>query len=258
MLIDWFTVGAQVLNFVILVWLMKRFLYQPILHAIDAREKRIADQLADAEARKAEARKERDEFERKNGEFDQQRAERLKKVTMEADSEKKRLLDEAREAADAMTAKRLETLHQEAQTLKQALTRRTQDEVFAITRKVLSDLADTDLEKRATAVFLQNMQAMEDDARSDLAQALTSSDEPAVIRSAFELPKTQRAKLQTAINQTFSAEIALRYETTPDLVTGIELTAGGNKIAWSISDYLSSLENGVEELLKAKTNPGAL
>ena len=47
MLIDWFTVGAQALNFLVLVWLLKRFLYQPILDAIDAREKRIAKELAD-------------------------------------------------------------------------------------------------------------------------------------------------------------------------------------------------------------------
>lgn len=45
MLIDWFTVGAQVLNFVILMWLMKRSLCQPVLDAIDAREDRRA-QLA--------------------------------------------------------------------------------------------------------------------------------------------------------------------------------------------------------------------
>ena len=51
MLIDWFTVGAQALNFVILVWLMKRFLYVPVLDAIDAREKRIATQLGDATAK---------------------------------------------------------------------------------------------------------------------------------------------------------------------------------------------------------------
>jgi hypothetical protein len=57
MLIDWFTVGAQALNFLILVWLMKRFLYKPILHAIDAREKRIAAELADADAKKAEAKR---------------------------------------------------------------------------------------------------------------------------------------------------------------------------------------------------------
>ena len=62
MLIDWFTVGAQVLNFLILVWLMKRFLYQPILRAIDAREERIAKELADAQARRIEAQKEHDEF----------------------------------------------------------------------------------------------------------------------------------------------------------------------------------------------------
>ena len=59
MLIDWFTVGAQVLNFVVLVWLMKRFLYRPILDAIDAREKRVAAELADADARRAEAGRER-------------------------------------------------------------------------------------------------------------------------------------------------------------------------------------------------------
>jgi F-type H+-transporting ATPase subunit b len=57
MLIDWFTVGAQVLNFLILVWLMKRFLYKPILNAIDAREKRIAKELADADATRAEAQR---------------------------------------------------------------------------------------------------------------------------------------------------------------------------------------------------------
>ena len=57
MLIDWFTIAAQALNFLILVWLMKRFLYKPILNAIDAREKRIATELADADAKRAEARR---------------------------------------------------------------------------------------------------------------------------------------------------------------------------------------------------------
>ena len=79
MLIDWFTVGAQALNFLILVWLMKRYLYKPIRHAIDEREKRIAAELANADAKKAEAQKEHDEFQHKNAEFDQQRAALLSK-----------------------------------------------------------------------------------------------------------------------------------------------------------------------------------
>lgn len=57
MLIDWFTVAAQAVNFLVLVWLLKRFLYKPILGAMDAREQRIASQLRQAEAEKAEAKK---------------------------------------------------------------------------------------------------------------------------------------------------------------------------------------------------------
>ncbi len=55
MLIDWFTVVAQIVNFLILVWLLKRFLYKPILDALDAREKKIAKELADADLKKTEA-----------------------------------------------------------------------------------------------------------------------------------------------------------------------------------------------------------
>ena len=110
MLINWFTVVAQAINFLILVWLLKRFLYKPILHAIDEREKGIATQLAQAEAKEAEAQKERDDFQHKNEAFDQERAALLKKATDEAKAERQRLLDEARKDADALRAKRQDAL----------------------------------------------------------------------------------------------------------------------------------------------------
>src|SRR5271154_4625833 len=132
MLIDWFTVGAQALNFLILVWLLKHFLYKPILRAIDAREKKIAAELGDADAKKAEAQKEHDEFQHKNEEFDQQRAALLTKAIDEAQAERQRLLDEARKAAVALSSKRQEALRSEEQNLHQAIRRRTLQEVFAI------------------------------------------------------------------------------------------------------------------------------
>jgi len=52
-----------------------------------------------------------------------------------------------------------------------------------------------------------------------------------------------------------AAEVRVRFETAPDLVAGIELTTNGHKVAWSIADYLASLEKGVGELLKAKDEP---
>ena len=105
MLIDWFTVAAQALNFLLLVWLLKRFLYQPVLDAINAREQRIALQLADAAAKEAAASKERDEFARKNTEFDSQRAALLAKASEEAKAELQRLLEQARKEADALRSR---------------------------------------------------------------------------------------------------------------------------------------------------------
>ena len=64
--INWFTVIAQLVNFALLVWLMKRFLYAPVLAAIDAREKKITAQLTAAKTQQAEAQTEHEEFTKKN------------------------------------------------------------------------------------------------------------------------------------------------------------------------------------------------
>ncbi len=252
MLIDWFTVGAQALNFLILVWLMKRFLYQPILHAIDAREKRITARLADATAKETEAKKERDDFKQKNEEFNQQRDALLGKATEEATTERRRLLDEARKAANALSAKRQEALINEARNLRKTLSRKTQDEVFAIARKVLTDLAGASLEARMVDVFIGRLRMMPDEAKTSFAKALRTASDSALVRSAFDLPEAQHKTIQIAISETFSVDIQVRFETAPDLISGIELSASGKEVAWSIDDYLASLEQIVGELLKEK------
>jgi F-type H+-transporting ATPase subunit b len=255
MLIDWFTVGAQALNFVILVWLMKHFLYKPILNAIDTREKRIAAELADADAKTTEAQKDRDEFQHKNEAFDQQRAALLSQATSEAKTERQRLLEEARQAADALSAKRQETLRNDAQSLNQAIRRRTQQEVFAIARKTLTDLATTSLEERLSDVFIRRLREIDDQAKAGLASSLKTASEPAIVRSAFDLPVQQRSAIQDAINRAFSADIRIRFETAPDLVSGIELVTSGQKVEWSIAGYIAALEKGVGELTQEKDKP---
>jgi F-type H+-transporting ATPase subunit b len=252
MLIDWFTIIAQVFNFLILVWLMKRFLYKPILNAIDAREKRIADELASADKKKAEAQKESDEFKHKNEEFDKQRAALLSKATQDAETERQKLMDEARIAADVLSAKRQESLRNDTKNLNQAISLRTQQEVFAIARKTLGDLSTTTLEECMTGVFIRRLQGMDSQTKNGLLNVLKTSSQSGTVRSAFDLAEGQRAAIQNALNVFFSADIHLKFETTPDLIGGIEFTSNGQRLAWSIADYLKSLEKGVDELLKEK------
>lgn len=251
MLIDWFTVGAQVLNFLILVWLLKRFLYKPILEAIDAREARIAAELANARGEQTEAARERDEFQRKNEELERQRAGLMSQAAEEAKAERQRLLQEARKAAETFSADRMNTLRDEARNMNQAISLRAQQEVFAIARKALNDLAATTLEERLGDVFIRRLREMNEEAKQGLAEALKGASEPALVRSVFELPEAQRVAIQNALNETFSAGIPLRFETAPDLVSGIELKLNGHKVAWSIDDYLASLQSSVEEVLSS-------
>jgi F-type H+-transporting ATPase subunit b len=249
MLIDWFTVCAQALNFLILVWLMRRFLYKPILQAIDAREKKIAKELADADAQKAGAQKEHDEFQHKNEEFDKERAGLLAKAADEAKTEARRLIDEARKESDGSRAKARDALISEQRSLGDEITRRTREEVFAIARKTLADLSSASLEERMVDVFVRKLRTLEGKEKEEMKAAFKSPSPATVVRSTFDLPAAQRSAVEEAIKETLAIEPPVNFQTAPDLVSGIEITASGRKIAWSIEDYLKSLDKGVGALL---------
>lgn len=257
MLIDWFTVAAQVLNFLILVWLMKRFLYKPVLDAIDAREQRIASELSGAKAKQAEASAQRDALQKRNEAFDQQRAELLEKATREAADERQRLIDEAHANADTLLASRQKKLRSDAASLNRAIQQHTRQEVFAIARKTLADLASASLEASATTEFVRRLKSLDPADKSRLVAALAGASEPAVIRSAFELPDAQRTTIQQALHELFASKQPLHFDTAGALIGGIELNVNGQRVAWTIDAYLGSLEADVSQLLDDTKAPAS-
>jgi len=256
MLIDWFTVIAQVVNFLILVWLMKRYLYQPILKALAAREQRIAASLADADAKMTEATRQREEYTRKNTEFERERAAVMFKTQDEAGIERNRLFEAARNDADQFRDKLQGRLNGEYNQLRDSIRHRTRDEVFAIARKTLVDLAGITLEERMAEVFISRLQGLGSAEKARLEALLKSPDMPVVVRSAFDLAPAQHAEIEAAIRKTLASEAPIQFEIVPDLVSGIELNMQGQKVAWSIGDYLASLEKDAIELLKAQRHEG--
>jgi F-type H+-transporting ATPase subunit b len=252
MLIDWFTVGAQAVNFLILVWLLKHFLYKPILHAIDEREKKIAAELADASSKKIEAKKEQDEFQHKNDEFDKQRDELFKKVTADAGVEKAKLLDEAKKAADVFSEKRHASFIQEEEKIQQSIMKRVQKGVFAISRKALKDLSGTDLDERIVNVFVGQLTGSSLTNSSLTNSSLKNSATPVTIRTAFAIPTALQATVEKQIKDKLSPDAQIQFEVNPDLISGIEIRSDGQKFAWNISDYLNSLEKEIEGTVKQK------
>lgn len=249
MVIDWFTVGAQALNFLILMGLLKHFLYRPILDAIDTREKRIASQIVDAKHQKAEAHKEKEAFEQKNEAFDADRAELLKRATAAADAEGQRLIAAAHKAADAVAAKRHNALKAEEQDLRASVRRRTSEDVFAVTRKLIADLADASLDASIYKLFIARLKVM-NAADVTLMKTALACAYPAktVVRSAFNMTGRQQAAIRKAIADSFASDAAVEFETVPALLGGIELVASGQKLGWNIDDYLQNMQAGVDAL----------
>jgi len=249
MLIDWFTVGAQALNFLILMGLLKHFLYRPVLDAIDTREKRIDGQLADAKRQKVEAHAEKLAFGQKNADFDADRADLLKKAQAAADAEGKKLLEAARDAADAAAAKRRDALKAEDLELVASIRRRTSDGVFAVTRKMMADLADASLEASIGKLFLRRLKSMDAAAVTQMKTALASTHPTAVVRSAFDIPARQRAAIGTAVGHLLGSDVAIDFETAPALLSGFELVVSGQKLSWSIDDYLQAMQASIDTQL---------
>ena len=248
MLIDWFTVAAQVINFLVLVWLLKKFLYRPIIDAMNEREQRIAAQLRDAETEMSEAANERESLRAAKAEFDAQKQASLRQAEEEAEATRQRLIEETRREIEAKRAKWLETLQEEQTTLRTEFSHRVQQEVFAIARQTLKDLAGEQLEERIASAFVDRLRGLDGEERARLALLVRTSRSPVQIRSAFSLPSAARTEIEAAIREALDGEARIQFQQAADLVAGIEMAADGHKVSWSVSGYLSSLEDTAKEI----------
>lgn len=255
MKINWFTVIAQVINFLILVWLLKKFLYKPILNAIDEREKKIRNQLKDADDKKAVAQKEQDDFKKKNEDFDQQKKELMDKAVADANTQKQQLMDAAKTEADDLRTKMEKAAKEKQENDNLQVTKKIQQQVFAITRKALGDIASISLEEQSANTFNQHLAALKDDEKKQFIDAFKANANTILVRSAFELPAKQQKKINDAVNEVLDTKATLQFKTAPEIISGIELSTNGYKIAWSFSEYLNSLEKNISENMKEKVKP---
>lgn len=221
--INWFTVIAQIVNFLILVWLLKRFLYKPVLNAIDEREKKISGQLNEAEATKAAAEKEHQLFAQKNELFEQERAAKMNVAVEEVDAEKTRLFEDVRKESEAIRTKYEASLKEQEKNMAETLRNKTTEEVFAIAGKTLGDLANVSLEEQVVTLFLEKVRSLDSDQKEELKNAFRDAQKSITIRSAFELSPASKKELEKVIEDITGQQNKFSFQVAPSLVSGIEI-----------------------------------
>ena len=252
MLINWFTVVAQIVNFLILVFLLKYFLYDRVIRAMDQREQKIQQRLQEAEEKKQEAEQEAEAYGKKNRDFDAKREEMLAQARNEADARRKELTEEARQKVDNLQSVWVETIQRDKKSFVQDLRKMAGNQVYAIARKAFRDLADADAEERAIKAFLAHLKSMSKKTREALATSIKESGNEVVVRSSFEIPAKMREKITGSLHRQIADGIGIRYEAASELIMGVELKIRGHKIAWSLEDYLDTLEEHALQALEAE------
>ncbi|MFT6270938.1 MAG: F-type H+-transporting ATPase subunit b [Alphaproteobacteria bacterium] len=250
---DWFTIAAQIINFTILLWLLRRFLYRPILDGLDAREIRLNKILDEANSKNIDAEQRQNICQHKEAELEQQRSAILEKAHSEAKEKRIELFDSAQEAADEILRKRLESLQSVLLNLKHEVLSKNMDEVYATAGKMLDDLAGVKLEQAIVDKFLNQLKALQGKQYEALHGAMKDSNN-ILVRSAFALTDEYKHKIEHTLINVLSADkpvsVTLNFMLVPTLIAGLELSAGGWKLAWSIHSHMQNLQDRVSEVIQ--------
>jgi F-type H+-transporting ATPase subunit b len=252
--IDWFVLFCQVFNFLLLVYLLKRFLYGRIIKAMDDREAKIAARFAAAEEMKVKATEAAELYEKRNQSLNEAKDQMLNEATMAADAKRKELMEKVREEVDQVKARWQDMLVREQDAFFYDLRQRAAKQLFATARKALSDLADADLEERIIDEFIRRIQALDEEKSIQMRNAIRSGGNKVIIQSAFDIPGSRQQQIEGALKKQITNGFTLRYMKQPEIVSGIELRVNGHKIAWSLNEYLETLVESLTETLQKEAH----
>lgn len=251
MLVDWFVVVTQIVNFLILVVLLRWLLYRPLLSLIRERQ---------ASIRQAEDHMHRIRLEAEAQSAAQQHARE------QLAAQKRRWLREARHAVDQETQRALEQMATQLQQQRNAWLRelgegRTElfnqlrpellQQVQRVVRRALVDLASTELEEQMLNRFLAELNALEGNARKHLKQVLDDAQEGVQLQASFPLSALQHTRVMEALQSLCPALQGrdLIADRAPELLCGIELRSSAGVIGWNLNHYLQGLEQQLSTAL---------
>ncbi|WP_415182483.1 F0F1 ATP synthase subunit B [Phaeovulum sp.] len=253
MSVDWITVAAQIANFLVLVWLLKRFLYRPILDGIDARETEIATRMGEAHAIRKTAEAAEADYKAQIASLRADRADMLAEARRTAEAERSALLAEARAQLVAEQAKHEDERREEARRYTADLHTSGAKALLALTRKALADLADETLEQRIAAHAVARLGPV----AADLRKAAGAARDAEVL-TRDPLPEEVRAHLKDELALVIPG-FGVQFRADPDLAPGLTLRLGGGQVAWTVDSYLDGLEDVLDDrtaqlLVKGRTD----
>lgn len=250
MLIDWFTVVAQIINFLILLFLLHRFLYKPILKTIDKRQDQMEARWQSAQAEKEKAEAEAKAHRQAQRELDDQRDHLLAEAQAGAEAARRNQIQQVRSQIEQKRQEWQRSLAEEQRSTAAELQQQFGQQVITVVRHILSDLASAELEQQVIRTFQQRLHALDAETRQTLAEAFANRSQAVTVQTSLELPQSaQEAISQTLRETNILNGQTIQFDQSSDLIFGIRLQNEAYDLSWNADDYLRDLEKVVNQAL---------
>lgn len=241
MQVDWFTLTAQIVNFLLLLFILKKLLFERVMRAMQKREQHIADQIERAGNKEKKAESLKQELENKRRDWEEEKDAREKQLKQELDEKRKQWMEKARQEVDARRKDWEEQLENDRQSFEKNFRAEAAQQVFDISRRVLNDLADESMENAMLRCFSDRFDRMDEKETERLSEALEETDRTLTVETRFDLSDSQKESLSELANRKFDRNVRLRTRKDAALIAGISLKAGGWTLDWHVADYLDAL-----------------
>ena len=241
---DWSTLALQLVNFAILVWLLQRFLYRPILRLVDARRAALEREHAEAASAAETAKRQLSELQAQRTGIAGERAEALAR----AQEESRQLLSTRREQAERDAAGLMEearrTVAREREQVLEEARRVALDLAADMARRVLAEIPESLRVQAWLERIGQHLRSLPPAQRAALSGELTANCPLRVLTAwpvATEAEEGWRARLGTALG----SDVAVAFETDPALIAGAELRFPHAKLSFSVKGAIAALQEEV-------------
>jgi F-type H+-transporting ATPase subunit b len=249
MLIDNFTVIAQLINFLILVWLLKRFLYQPVLRAIDARERRLQEQQRQAQNEQEQAQELKHKLEGEQLKLQQQRDTLLEQARTEARELKDRELEKARSEIEAQKEQWRDQVRAEQQQVHTHLRDCVLQELHTAVRHALHDLADQRLEQQMVRHFIALIGHLAPEQCTQLERISANTETDPLLKTSFPVDENTRKDLSSTLSDKLGLKnVNFRHDTT--MTCGIKLEWDDYHLEWNLDAYLEQMKQKLQHQLE--------
>jgi F-type H+-transporting ATPase subunit b len=255
-LIDWFTVIAQIVNFLILAVLIKYLLYDRIVSAMERRQEKFAQREKKAQESFDDSEKRKNEYEEKLRDIEGKRQDILDEAKDQAKNEKKKLLKEAKKEAKSVRKDLLNALQKEKEDIFEEIRRGILKHSKELIARAVRALTDSDIQEKISSVFTEKVASLDKRAKKQIIDSLDEVDYKATVESPHELSNTAKQKITGSLRENLSDRLDLEYRTNKDIILGLSLKTDSYKLAWTLNQHLSDLEESISEQFKkeAKDN----